>query len=170
MTTQAKLIRDSIQNILNNPDYLEKINSNPVLYGIRYKNLKAYLTSKEKFSEGAIVGALNTLTQRVPRIKKIKIKRGTYFFDYKFNRAELNQIDYYDIDFTKNIITIENDILKLLSKVRETLLDNTSFKKNTIQKNDVDYLINVLKALTKLRSITDEYENQKLYNNERKLF
>lgn len=62
--------------------------------GIKYIDLKNFLLSYEeyKFSEGAVVGALQTLTGRLENIYKVKTRNGVFFFIQKKKMFLMNMI------------------------------------------------------------------------------
>ena len=88
MSTQAEKIRLLAVDLLKNRSLNEPIDND--LYGIRYSQLKKKIMedSNHEFTDGAVTGALYTLTERVENIYKIKNNHGTYFYyseDYKDN-------------------------------------------------------------------------------------
>lgn len=169
MKIQATEIRKIIIKLLNDKNIVEPVGLGTNVYGVQYKNLKRILIDKGIFTEGAIIGTLNTLTSRSPSIRKVKTEKGTFFYDYK---------SYKGLDFiTDNTDLLENDIKNIENKINELLIDvrnaiKDSKSRNVIEKNnsriEMYYLSEVLKSLTRLRSIADSYENDKLINDEKK--
>lgn len=74
--TQATEIRKIVIKFLNDKEIVEPVSLKTEVLGIQYKNLKRMLLDerdekdKRKFTEGAVIGTLNTLTSRNPNIKK----------------------------------------------------------------------------------------------------
>lgn len=176
--TQATEIRKIVIKFLNDKEIVEPVSLKTEVLGIQYKNLKRMLLDerdekdKRKFTEGAVIGTLNTLTSRNPNIKKIKTEKGTFFFDYK-SYKNLGSITGNTDLLENDIKNIEGRLNELLTDVRNTIRNSKSrvaIEKNNsnVYRIEMNYLSEVLNHLTELRSITDSYENDKLINDEKK--
>ena len=161
MVSQATKIRNVILRLLKDEKYLQPVSQNSNILGIQYKDIKNILSSNKEFTEGAIIGTLNTLTERMPMIKKIKTEKGTFFFEYKSNNVNLNTLQKNN-SLEENIDKVEKEIEEFLKTVR-TILKETNNQNYEQNPQDIEYLHNVLKSLTTLRMMTDDYENNKLY-------
>lgn len=163
--SQAEKIRDIVINVLQYDTYEKKlieevIINNQKVNGIKYTNLKKYLMEHySNFSEGAITGALQTLTQRVDNVFKIKTKKGVYFF---YSEAESEDLE---IGKEKVIITQSEDY-----RLLEVAVDNVSNVVGKILRNavrnqysdvrdsDVESLRKILEASGKLELVLKEYK------------
>lgn len=76
---QAEEIREETVKLLKNTHGKEEYYIDNNLYGMRYSDLKRNLLSSSKFTEGAVTGALNTMTDRVELIDKIKYQGKSFF-------------------------------------------------------------------------------------------
>lgn len=77
---QAEEIREETVKLLKNTHGKEEYYIDNNLYGMRYSDLKRNLLSSSKFTEGAVTGALNTMTDRVELIDKIKYQGKSFFY------------------------------------------------------------------------------------------
>lgn len=161
MVSQAKELRSLILSLLKNEDYLQPVSQDSNILGIQYKDIKNLLSSHKEFTEGAIIGTLHTLTERMPMIKKIKTEKGTFFFEYKSNKVNLNTLQENN-SLEENINKVEKEIEEFLKNVRN-ILKETNSKNYEQNPQDIEYLHEVLKSLTTLRMMTEDYENNKLY-------
>lgn len=106
--------------------------------GIRYTNLKKYLQEKYSFTEGSVIGALQTITEKEVHIHKIKNKQGTFFY-YDTQDKYTNDTDILALspDF-KLLIKKSHEIESLVSKIlvniaRENYSDITDFDKTSMR-------------------------------------
>lgn len=162
--TQAEQIRKQVIDILHDDsnEILEQINDD--ISGVQYIKLKELL-SKE-FTEGAVTGSLNTITERVENIYKIKTKLGTYFYySEKENQLNLNE-QLVDIIYSKEL----EDVLQYSQKAYEgisNILKNTS--KDSYYSNvtnlDLDNLRKLLDNVAHTENLLKSYKVNKAFEN-----
>lgn len=163
--SQAEKIRDIVINILKFDRFEKKITeemiiNNEKVNGIKYTRLKEYLMENySDFSEGAITGALQTLTQRVDNVFKTKTKKGVYFFysEVEYDDLELGKEkviiteseDYRDLEVAvNNVSSVVGQILR--NAVKNQYLD--------VRESDVNSLRDILEASGKLELILKNYK------------
>lgn len=91
---QAEEIREETVRLLKNTLGKEENYIDDNLYGMRYSDLKRKLLSSNKFTEGAVTGALNTMTDRVELINKVK-HQGKSFFYYASGENKIEKKPVY---------------------------------------------------------------------------
>lgn len=137
--------------------------------GIKYIDLKKFLLDinyeNQKFSEGAVTGALYTLTERLENVYKTKTKNGVFFF-YSDKENVLPEND----DF-KTLITESEDFSFLEEKVENVsiaiadILKNVSKEKYLeVQDVDLKYLRELLKVSGDLQNVLTRYKTEKTFN------
>ena len=170
---QSERIRDIVSEILKKDDLGEnerelkdKIELNgKSVYGIKYSRLKDYLLNRKEynFSEGAVTGALQTLTERVNNIYKQKTKNGVffvYFDDEEITKNKQIKViiteseDYNDlVEQVGNVSDQVSKILKNASKGKYIKTDET----------DLKHLRNLLKISSELENTLKQYKNDKTF-------
>lgn len=136
--------------------------------GIKYIDLKRYLidykVDNEKFSEGAITGALQTLTERLENIHKVKTRNGVFFF-----YSEKKDVDV-ESDNSKTTITESTDFRSLENKVEVVNSAITDILKNAsqgkyleVQDSDLRYLREFLKVFGESLSVLSRYKMEKTF-------
>lgn len=160
--TQAERIRTRVLNILqdNHNENLEQINDD--ISGIQYIKLKKLLSNE--FTDGAVTGALNTITERLENIHKIKTKSGTYFyFSETENNFNLNE-ESIDIIYSKEL----EEVIQYSKKVYEgisNILKNTS--KDSYYSNvtnlDLDNLRKILDNVSHTENLLKNYKVNKAF-------
>lgn len=155
---QSQKIRGIILDIFKSED--EKELKQTVLIdgfkreGIKYKDLKdRLLTCDEQFSEGGVTGALQTLTERLENIYKVKTKKGVFFFYSENDEIFLNS------DNAKMIITESEDFQLLEEKVEGVSSVIASILKNASKGKYASTKDSDLKHLRKLLSVSSELQN-----------
>jgi len=162
--TQAEQIREMVVTMLQNrkTDYLEQITSN--VYGIQYIKLKKKLS--EKFTEGAVTGCLNTITERVENVHKVKIKSGTYFyFSDKESSLNLNE-QAVEIIYSKEL----EEVLQYSQKAYEgvsNILKKTAkdFYYSNVTTLDLDNLRSLLDNISQTENLLKKYKTDKAFEN-----
>lgn len=162
MSTQAKQIRDVILALLNDPVNLEPISNSPSeinIRGIRYKDIQKMLTNTQRFSPGAITGTLNTISERMPIIRKLKTEKGTFFVKHsKLVDVIEKKVDSpYDLDDEVRIL--RRNINKNIDHVQRILTLSKMHKDST--ESDIEYLKIILKYLYDITELTRTYEQNK---------
>ena len=162
LVTQAEEIRLIALDLLQNSSLIEHIANN--LYGIRYSELKKKLLEDPKynFTDGAVTGALYTLTNRVDNIYKIKNNSGTYFY--------YSEVYEDNLESTLESITTSEEYQDL-----ENLIKNSEIKVRAILRNasqgvyiqttnlDIDHLRKLLNLTTQLNNLLKTYEAEKSF-------
>ncbi len=134
--------------------------------GIKYIDLKKFLLSHEKynFSEGAVVGALQTLTGRLENIYKVKTRNGVFFF---YSEKE-DVVDEYD-NSEATIIESEDfkkfeDKVEVVNVAIAHILRNVSKGKYLkIKDIDLNYLRDLLKSSGELQNVLSRYKTEKMF-------
>lgn len=134
--------------------------------GIKYIDLKKFLLSYEEynFSEGAVVGALQTLTGRLENIYKVKTRNGVFFF---YSEKE----DIFDEHDNSEATIIESEDFKRFEDKVEVvnvaivdILRNVSKGKYLEVKDiDLNYLRDLLKFSGELQSVLSSYKTEKMF-------
>ncbi len=162
--TQAEQIRNKVLTILQDTDsdILEEIDDN--IMGIKYIKLKNLLS--REFTEGSVTGALNTITDRIDTIHKIKIKSGTYFY---FSEAEDSfQLEDKSVDiiYSKEL----EEVLQYSQKIYDgisNILKNTA--KDSYYSNvttlDLDNLRKLLNNVSQTEYLLKDYKTNKAFEN-----
>lgn len=162
MSTQAEKIRLLAVDLLKNRSLNEPVDND--LYGIRYSQLKKKIMedSNHEFTDGAVTGALYTLTERVENIYKIKNNHGTYFYyseDYKDN-----------LEITRESITTSEEYKDLTDmiknsevKVREILRNASQGRYTETTNLDIEHLRKLLNLTDQLSNLLKTYEAEKSF-------
>lgn len=134
--------------------------------GIKYIDLKNFLLSHEEynFSEGAVVGALQTLTGRLENVYKVKTRNGVFFF---YSEKE----DIFDAHDNSETTIIESEDFKRFEDKVEVvnvaiadILRNVSKGKYLEVKNiDLNYLRDLLKSSGELQNVLNKYKTEKMF-------
>lgn len=151
--SQAEKIRDIVINILKFDRFEKKITeemiiNNQKVNSIKYTHLKKYLMENySDFSEGAITGALQTLTQRVDNVFKTKTKKGVYFF---YSEAEYDDLatskEKVIITESEDYRDLEAAVNNVSSVVGQILRNAVKNKYSDVRESDVNSLRDILKA------------------------
>lgn len=149
--TQAQLIRKDVMTFLNLPRYLESISYDDRyagISGIRYQDIKESLqnmtdeedSSKRKYTDGAIVGALNTIAKRNPYIKRIKTEKGTYFVDFsnKIGKWDKLQDDLFSEEVKVKSKEFDNHLQSVIDDISDLLQNIQSKNLNKNLNQDVE--------------------------------
>lgn len=165
--SQAKKIREIVISILRYDTFEKKITeeiiiNNQKVNGIKYTNLKEYLMEKyDEFSEGAITGALQTLTERLDNVFKTKTKKGVYFF---YSEAEYNNLE---IGKAKEVITESEDYRELevavnnvSSVVGQILRNAVKNQYSDVRESDITSLRDILEASGELELVLRKYKQR----------
>lgn len=162
--SQAEKIREIVVDLLKeNTKFTEIILVNEKkVRGIKYTDLKNFFIVRyPDFSEGAIIGALQTLPKRIDNIFKTKTKNGVYFF-YSEDRK-----DDLELDRKKVAITDSEDYMDLEVKVEELsntvggILRNAGRGKYLTAENlDISYLRDILDASENLQTVLKNYKRE----------
>lgn len=135
------------------------------MFGIKYSVLKDYLLNLERynFSEGAVTGALQTITKRVGNIHKQKTKQGVYFF--YFDEKNMNRINTVGVSITESddYIELEEKVRDVNSHVSEILRNASRGKYKNTSNMDIDNLRSLLKISDQLDYTLKKYKNDKTF-------
>lgn len=118
---QAEEIRQETVRLLKNVIGQEENHIRDDLYGMRYTDLKEKLLSKDKFTEGAVTGALNTITDRIELVDRIKYKNKSFYYyvtrenEYEKKLAYITESEDFE-DLYNSSILIQKHIEKILNK------------------------------------------------------
>lgn len=158
---QADEIRKLAKKYLNSDNNnLYEISKDPIVKGIRYSVLKEMIFKENNaFSNGSVTGALYSLIKKDPDIKKIKTKKGTFYFDSSKYSFDLDNSDIVENENENKFKNIDNDIDSIINNVRFILSGN---KVSSMTKIDTDYLFNILDNATNMKKISDDYKSQKI--------
>lgn len=132
---------------------------------IKYADLKKYLIERyTDFTEGAVTGALQTLTKRVDNIFKTKTKEGVFFFYSEEQDIVLNSTS------KRVAITDSEDYMELEKSVEEVshavgkILRNAGKEKYLAAENlDISYLRDVLEGSENLQGVLREYKKESAF-------
>lgn len=167
---QSQKIREIILDIFksNDDNFLKQVFEIDGVKreGIKYIDLKKLLLSYEKynFSEGAVVGALQTLTDRLENIYKVKTRNGVFFFYsekedvfYEYDNSKATIIESEDFKGFEDKVEVVNvaiaDILKNISKGKYL----------EVKDIDLSYLRDLLKFSRELQSVLSRYKTEKTF-------
>lgn len=158
---QAEEIRRESIKLLKNALGNEENHIENDLYGMRYSDLKKELLRSNRYTEGAVTGALNTITERVNLIKKIKY-HGKSFFYYS---SEENKIEEKPVYITESQ-DFEDlaETSKLAQKSIEKIL-NQSGKKIYKEITEIDQksLRIILRRTNELNESIRDYKQEKSF-------
>lgn len=162
MSTQAEQIRLLALDFLQNSSLLDNIDKN--LYGMRYSELKKKLIedSKYNFTDGAVTGALYTLTERVDNIHKIKNNKGTFFYYSEVHEDDLAST-LYSITTSEEYRDLTNLIKNAEMKVREILRYASQELYIETTSLDIDHLRKLLNSTAQLNNLLKTYEAEKSF-------
>ena len=158
---QAEEIRKESIKLLKNTLGKEENHIEDNLYGMRYSELKRELLSSNRYTEGAVTGALNTMTERVNLIKKIK-HHGKSFFYYSSEKNKIEKKPVY-ITESKDFEDL-TETSQLAQKNIEKIL-NQSGKKiyKEITETDQQNLRIILSKTNELNESIRDYKQQKSF-------
>lgn len=158
---QAEKIREAAINLLqSNTEFLEEIDTDSLIKGIKYSNLKKLLLESGNFSLGAIIGALGTLDKKVTNIHKHKTSKGVFFYyatneelkEFSTQTVIIESIDYKDLSV---------QITNISKKVREILKNASNEAYLQVSDNDINYLRTILNLSNDLEQTLKTYENER---------
>lgn len=153
---QAEEIREESIKILKNTLGKEENYIENNLYGMRYSDLKRNLLSTNRFTEGAVTGALNTIVDRIELVNKIK-HQGKSFFYYSSGENKIEKKTVY-ITESKDFADL-NDSSQLAQQNVEKIL-NKSGKNIYREITEVDKE-NLRKILQKTNELNESIRNYK---------
>lgn len=136
--------------------------------GIKYIDLKKFLldfdNGVKKFSEGAVTGALYTLTERLEDVYKTKTRNGVFFF-YSDNEGSSFENNDYKMSITESedFSSLE-DKVETVSAAIADILKNVS-KEKYLEVHDIDlkYLRELLKVSGDLQNALSRYKTEKTF-------
>lgn len=158
---QAEEIREETVKMLKNTHGKEEYYIDENLYGIRFSDLKKKLLDTNKFTEGAVIGALNTMTDRVELIDKIK-HQGKSFFYYNSGENRIEKKPVYITeskdfeDLTDGSQLTQQIIEKILNKSGKNIYKEIS---DTDRKN----LRTILEKTNELNESIRNYKQEKSF-------
>lgn len=163
MVNQAEKIRELALDLLKNSkekDYISKD-----FYGIRYSDLKLKILNNKKdytFTDGAVTGALYTLTERVPNVYKIKVKGGTFFY-YSDSKEDNLNVELLSITVSSEYKELLDLTKKTEAKIKEILnkAGQKKYKKTT--ELDTMHLRKALQLTNDLNNALNAYEIEKSF-------
>jgi len=159
---QAQEIRDTAIKLLkSNTDYLEDIDIDTNIKGIKYSNLKKILSENKKFTPGAIIGAIGTLEKKITNIHKVKTSKGVFF--YYATNEDLREVAVHNIiiesmDYKDLTVQISN----ISKKIREILKNSSDETYLAVSDTDIGYLRTLLGQSHDLEQTLKNYENERI--------
>lgn len=168
---QSEKIREIVLDILKNDEnetmgLKDRVEINgKSMYGVKYSTLKNYLLNLERynFSEGAVTGALQTVTKRVDNIHKQKTKQGVYFF--YFDDKKITGINTVGVNITESddYKELEEKVKDVNNHVSEILRNASKGKYKDSSNMDLDNLRSLLKISDQLDYTLKKYKNDKTF-------
>lgn len=168
----VNLLRDYDKDAFSNNLVLSKIVvDNSKVKAIKYIDLKnALMNSKSySFTEGAVVGALNTITERIDDIKKVRTKNGVFFYFSESSKDDPNKIIQM-ID-SEDYLDLEEQVNKI-NKTVSSILKNVSIGKYETEIGtdfEIKHLRNILSLSESLKNELKEHKQEKMFHDIEKM-
>lgn len=165
--SQASKIRGIVLNLLKEDtnNILQRLNEYGNVNAIKYIDLKNYLQNNFDFTEGAIVGCLNTITERENFIHKAKTKSGTFFY-YSHDIKKVSNTSAIEIIYSEEFKSII-DHSELMFEDLSAILKNTA-KSNyylNVTDTDLNHLREILEGITHTQQLIKKYQFSKSFDN-----
>ena len=117
MKTQAERVREMVVDILTDDTniYRVPIDGTRFINGISFSDLKRIvMESDDEFTEGGVTGALTTIVDRIPQVKRINVRSRSYYF---YSSSEENiDMDIHVVESFKF-----NELNKSINKSQEIM-------------------------------------------------
>lgn len=168
-----ELLRDENKEGFSEDLILKKLNINShEVVAIKYINLKNGLENYRKFTftEGGIVGALNTLVNKLDNVHKVKTSDGVYFyylssFFMEYNKNQKQKISVIEsVEYQK----IEEQTFDINETVTTILRKSGNGDYLTDVDVDIKHLRKILEYVEKLSAELKTYKQEKEFQRIRK--
>lgn len=169
--SQAKKIRDVVLDLFIKPETVNPfmISSEEILVNskkfeaYKYSELKNYLITNCKFTEGAVTGALQTITTKVENIYKTKTNDGVYYFYSENNEVnESSRKDEFLVE-SEDLKNLERKIDSVYQEITNILIKAAKGQYKDIKEIDVNHLRNLLRYFDDAKGVLKEYKTEKWF-------
>lgn len=164
---QAEKIRSIVVSLLKENSKItdEIVINEKRVRAVQYASLKKYLVKKyPEFTEGAVTGALQTLTKKVDNVFKTKTKDGVFFFYSEEQDIILNSVNkMVSITDSEDYMKLEKKVEEVSSTVGEILRNAGRDKYLEAESLDISYLRDILEGSENLQGILRKYKKENAF-------
>lgn len=158
---QAEEIRQETVKLLKNVIGQEDNRISDRLYGIRYSTLKEKLLSTKKYTEGAVTGALNTITDRVELVGRVKHQNKSYYY-YASSENKIEKNPVY-ITESEDFKSLYNSSISIQKNIEEILNKSSKEKYKEVSELDKKSLRYILQKVNELNESIRDYRHAKSF-------